>query len=133
MKTHKNLLKMFLLSLLLCGYECQPENLDLKYQPLGTVVLTANNLLMVQYHQGLPDNYSGEDYKNILKEKNQLMYQRLQPYRVTVQKLADKFKVSVFDGNTLVLTDWSCTEGKIDCWSYKNECLPDTMHVPCDQ
>jgi hypothetical protein len=105
----------------------------LKYQPLGTAVLAANDQLMVQFPQGPPDNYSGEDYKNLLKENYQPSYERLQAYRVTVQKLADKFKVSVFDGDLLILTDWSCTYGKIDCWSYKKECLPDTMHIQCDQ
>jgi hypothetical protein len=115
------------------GCCCSKADLDQKYQPLGPAVLMANNQLMVQYPQGPPDNYSGDDYKNLLKGNYQKSYERLQPYRVTILKMVNKFKVSVFDGSTLVLTDWSCTEGKIDCWSYKKECLPDTMHIQCDQ
>ena len=133
MQTYRTIFNLIILSSLLGFYGCPNDDPDLKYQPLGPAVLAANNKLMVLYPQGPPDNYSGEDYKNLLKGSNQTSYDRLQPYRVTVQKLANKFKVSVFDGSTLVLTDWSCTEGKIDCWSYKNECLPDTMHVQCDQ
>ena len=124
---------LIIISFFVFGCSCSKVDDGLKYQPLGTAVLTANNLLMVQYPQGPPDNYSGEEYKNLLKENYQPQYQSLQPYRVILQKLANKFKVSVFDGSTLVLTDWSCTEGKIDCWSYKNECIPDTMHIQCDQ
>ncbi len=112
---------------------CTIERPDDKYQPVGTAVLTANNLLSVKYPQGLPENYPGEDYKNLLKENYQPMYERLKPYRVLIQKITDKFKVSVFDRNTPVLTDWSCTEGRIDCWTYNKECIPDTLAVECNR
>ena len=126
-----NISTLLLISFFINAYDCN-EDLDARYQLIGPAVLSANNLLMVQYPQGPPENYSGEDYKNLLKSDYRPMYQKLQPYRVVIQKLGDKFKVHVFDGNTLVLTDWSCTEGRIDCWSYNKQYLADTMKIKCD-
>jgi hypothetical protein len=133
MKTLMKTGELFFLSVIVAACCCTKTDLNERYQPLGMAVLTANNLLMVQYPQGPPENYQGENYKNLLKENYRPMYERLQPYRVVIQKMADRFKVSVFDGNTLVLTDWSCTEGRIDCWSYEKQCMPDTLNVRCDQ
>jgi hypothetical protein len=132
MKTYMNISLFLFFTFIIKAFDCN-DDLNEKYQPLGTAVLTADNLLMVKYPQGPPENYSGDDFKNLLKSDYLSMYQRLQPYRVTIQKSGEKFKVSVFDGNTLVLTDWSCTEGRIDCWSYNKQCLADTMKIKCDE
>lgn len=116
---------------MLCGSDSC--NKDDQYQPIGTAVIQASSLLMVQYHQGLPDNYTGEDYKNLLKENYKPMFENIRPYRATIQKKDNRFIVQVYDGNLLILTDWGCTEGRIDCWSYNGECKPDTLHVQCDR
>jgi hypothetical protein len=119
--------------ILICMMGCAEfrTNKDDKYQPLGEAVITANRLLMLDYPQGIPKNFSSDDYKHLLKEDNKSMYEILQPYRVEVQKKDKNFITRVYDGNILVLVDWSCTEIKIDCWTYDGKCNPDTMHIRC--
>jgi hypothetical protein len=107
--------------------------MDDKYQPVGTAVMTANGLLLVKYPYGIPESYPENDYKNLLREDYKPMYEHLQPYRVKIQKVDGNFIARVYDGNLIILTDWSCTEGRIDCWSYNKECNPDTLHVLCAQ
>ena len=104
---------------------------DQNYQPLGTAVLTANNLLMVKYPEGPPDNYSADEYKNLLKEDYQIMYDRLQPYQIKVERQRTNFIVDIYDKGQLILKDASCTETRIDCWVYKRQCNPSTFNVPC--
>lgn len=106
--------------------------IDEKYQPLGTAVLTANGLLMVVYPEDRPDHINQNEYKILLKEDYELMYERLLPYLVQIKKVDNNFIVSVFDGDLLILTDWLCTEGRIDCWNYNAECNPDTIEINCD-
>jgi hypothetical protein len=113
-----------------CSTLCKRDD---QYQPIGTAVLQASSLLIVQYPEGIPDNYPGEDYKNLLKDNYKSMYENIQPYRATIQKKDNRFIVQVYDGNLLILTDWGCTEGRIDCWSYNSECKAETLHVQCDR
>jgi hypothetical protein len=120
---------LFVISALLCSLSC---NRDEQYQPVGTAVLQASSLLIVKYPQGIPDNYAGEDYKNLLKENYKTLYERIKPYNAVVKKKDNRFIIQVYDGNLLILTDWGCTEGRIDCWNYNNECNPDTLHIQCD-
>jgi len=108
-------------------------NVDEKYQPLGTAVLTANDLLLVKYSQDRSKYIQENEYKDLLKENYKTMYDRLIPYLVQIDNIDNNFKVSVFDGQKLILTDWLCTEGRIDCWSYNGECAPDTLNVICDK
>jgi hypothetical protein len=119
-----------LLTLLLSAC-CSQHIRDQNYQPLGTAVLTANNLLMVKYPEGPPDDYSSDDYKNLLKEDYQVMYDRLQPYQVKVERQRTNFIVDLYDKGFLILKDASCTETMIDCWVYKQQCDPSTFKVPC--
>jgi len=107
--------------------------LDEKYQPLGTAVLGANGLLLIENPHDCPENISGDNYKGLLKEDYRPMYNRLLPYSVRIQERDGKCTVSVFDDQTLILTDWLCTEGYVDCWSYNGECNPDTIKVKCDK
>jgi hypothetical protein len=132
MKTSINI-TFLLVSLLIGACCCSKVNHDEEYQPLGTLVLTANGLLTVQYPQGIPDNYNGEDYKKLLQEDYKRMYERLLPYKVQIKKIEKNFCVQIYDGKCLILTDWSCTASRIDCWSYNNECNPDTVKVQCDE
>ena len=106
---------------------------DEKYQPLGTAVLTANGLLLIEHFYDCPEKLSGDDYKGLLKEDYRRMYDRLLPYSVQIEKRDGNCTVSVFDGRTLILIDWLCTEGYVDCWSYNGKCNPDTMKVKCDK
>lgn len=108
-------------------------NQDEKYQPLGTAVLAANDLLLVKYSQGQSEYIQGDDYKELLKENYTPMYDRLLPYIVQIKRINNNFIVSVFDDQKLILTDWLCTEGRIDCWSYNEECNPDKLKVKCDR
>jgi len=110
-------------------------NDDEKYQPLGVAVLAANDQLLVKYPhpQDRPEYIQGDEYKALLKENYKPMYDRLLPYLVKIKKIDDNYIVSVFDGQKLILTDWLCTEGRIDCWSYNGECNPDTLKVKCDK
>ena len=103
-----------------------------KYQPLGVAVLTANGLLMVEYPENKPENINPNDYKNLLKEDYNILYERLLPFKVQIKKLDNNYIVKVYDRNLLVLTDWLCTEGRIDCWGYNHECNPDTIKNICD-
>jgi hypothetical protein len=107
-------------------------NVDEKYQPLGTAVLAANDLLLVKYSQDRFEYIEGNEYKDLLKENYKPMYDRLIPYLVQIKKIDNNFIVSVFDDQKLILTDWLCTEGRIDCWSYNGECHPATLKVKCD-
>jgi len=107
-------------------------SIDDKYQPLGTAVLTANDLLVVKYYQEHFDSFSGEEYKALLKEKYMNLYQNISPYSVNLTKADPLFKVTVKDGDLLILIDWLCTENRIDCWSYNLECSPDTLIIDCD-
>jgi hypothetical protein len=108
-------------------------NPDEKYQPLGPAVLAANGLLLIEYPHTCPEDMSGDDYKGLLKEGYSPMYDRLLPYSVRIQSRDGNCTVSVFDGQKLILTDWLCTEGRIDCWSYNSECNPDTIKITCDK
>ncbi len=110
-------------------------NDDEKYQPLGGAVLAANDQLLVKYPhpQDRPEYIQEKEYKDLLKENYKPMYDRLLPYSVKIKKVDDNYVVSVFDGQKLILTDWLCTEGYIDCWSYNGECNPDTYKVKCDK
>lgn len=110
-------------------------NVDEKYQPLGRAVLTANGLLLVEYSKGRSKYIQGNEYKDLLNGNYTPMYDRLLPYLVKIDnnKYDDNFIVSVFDNQKLILTDWSCTEGRIDCWSYNGECSPDKLDVKCDK
>ena len=133
MKMYRNILRLFLLALFIFSCSSFRPNLDDRYQPLGTAVLAANDLLMVKYPQGPPENIHEDEYKGLLKEDYKPMYVRLLPYLVQIEKMDNYFIVSVFDGKKLILTDWSCTEGRIDCWCYNRECNPDALKVECDQ
>lgn len=133
MKIHIRILRITLLSLVLCSCSGIRINLDEKYQPLGTSVLAANDLLIVKYSLDKPDFIQEEEYKNLLKDNNSPMYNRLIPYTVQINKTGNSFKVKVLDGTTLILTDWLCTEGRIDCWSYNGECTPESIKIECDK
>lgn len=133
MKTYLNLISLFFLSLFICSCSIMLLNVDEKYQPLGTAVLAANDLLLVKYSQVRPEYIQENEYKNLLKESYKPMYDRLLHYLVKIEKTDINYIVRVFDGQTLILTDWLCTEGRIDCWSYNSECNPETLKVKCDR
>jgi hypothetical protein len=101
------------------------------YQPLGTAVLTANDLLIAEYPEGPPANFSSDDYKDLLKKDYHVMYDRLQPYQIKVEHRGNNFIVDLYDSGRLIMKDASCSETRIDCWVYKQECDPTTFHVPC--
>jgi len=107
-------------------------NLDEKYQPLASPVLTANGLLMVEYPYGIPDTVSSDNYKSLLKEDYKNLYETILPYIVKIKRLNKGFIVKVYQNNFLVLTDWSCTENRIDCWNYNGQCNPDTVKINCN-
>jgi len=133
MKTYRNIISLFLLSIFICSCCIIRINDDEKYQPLGVAVLAANDQLLAKYTQDRPEYIQGDEYKDLLKENYKPMYDRLLPYLVKIKKVDDNYVVSVFDGQRLILTDWLCTEGRIDCWSYNGECSPDTLKVKCDK
>jgi hypothetical protein len=110
-------------------------NVDEKYQPLGTAVLTANGLLLVEYTEGRSKLIQGNEYKDLLKKNYKPLYDSLLPYLVKIDNniYDNNFVVSVFDDQILILTDWSCTERRIDCWSYNGDCSPETLQVKCDK
>jgi hypothetical protein len=110
-----------------------PVKDDDVYEPLGTVVLVANGLLLAQYPHGIPAAYPDSSYKNLLRKGYKSMYARLKPYHLELQKNDSTFIVRLFDGKRLVLTDWSCTEEKIDCWNYKGECEGVALKAPCQR
>jgi hypothetical protein len=124
----------FLLSVIVLfscsGLQVKPDE---KYQPLGPAVLAANGLLLIEHPHDCPEDMSGDDYKGFLKEDYSPMYDRLLPYSVRIQTKDGDCIVTVFDGQKLIFTDWLCTEGRIDCWSYNGECNPDTARVTCDK
>ena len=108
------------------------SSLSEEYQPLGTAVLTANGILMTEYPVNKPEYINQNDYKNLLKEDYDILYQRLLPFEVQIKKSNNNYIVKVFDENLLILTDWLCTENRIDCWSYNQECNPDTIEIKCN-
>ena len=129
--------QVFILSFLLISFltiSCSviKSSISEEYQPLGTAVLTANGLLMVEYPENKPEYINQNDYKLLLKEDYKILYEKLLPYEVQVKKSENNYIVSVFDGNKLILTDWLCTEGRIDCWSFNQECNPDTIQIKCN-
>jgi hypothetical protein len=121
--------------LVLSTYSCCGTKIiqDEKYQPLGTAVLAANDLLLVKYSHDRPEQISESEYKNLLKEDYQPMYERLLPFSVEIKKSDDNYIVRVYDEEILILTDWLCTESRIDCWSYNRECTPDDLQIECDK
>ena len=130
----QNILQIKFLVLMLLFLSCctSQTNSDEEYQPLGTAVLTANDILIAQFPHGPPEHFMGMNYVNLLKEDYQSIYERLKQYTVKIDRIDSNFKVTVYDENTLILTDWSCTQGYIDCWSYNGECDPDTLQVDCN-
>ncbi len=118
---------------LTCSCSIIQLNLDEKYQPLGTAVLTANDLLLAKYPKERPQYVSQEEYKNLLKENYLPLYDRLYVYPVKIKTVNNNFVVSIYDGDKLILTDWLCTEGYIDCWSYNNECNLNTIKIECEK
>lgn len=133
MKMHLNIIRLFLLSLIICSCSSIQLNLDKKYQPLGTAVLAANDRLLVKYSQDRHEYIEENEYKDLLKENYKPMYDRLLPYLVQIKKTDNNFIVRVLDGQTLILTDWLCTEGRIDCWSYNGKCIPEELKIECDR
>jgi hypothetical protein len=133
MKTYFNVITFLLPVFVLFSCSGLQMKSDEKYQPLGTAVLAANGLLLIEHPHDCPENMSGNDYKGLLRENYRPMYDRLLPYSVRIEKRDGKCTVSVFDGQMLILTDWLCTEGYVDCWSYNGECNPDTIKVKCDK
>ena len=133
MKIYLNIIRLFLLSLFLYSCSTIQLNVDEKYQPLGTAVFAANDLLLAKYSQDRPEYIQEREYKELLKENYKPMYDRLLPYLVQIKRADNNYIVSVLDGQTLILTDWLCTEGHIDCWSYNGECIPETLKVECDR
>ncbi|MBU1053046.1 MAG: hypothetical protein KKC46_04350 [Proteobacteria bacterium] len=133
MKRYPKIIIFILLSLFICSCSSIQLNYDEKYQPLGTAVLTANDFLMVKYYKDRPEFVQEKEYKDLLKESYKPMYDRLLPHSVEIKNTANSFIVSVSDGKKLILTDWLCTEGRIDCWSYNGECNPETVNVECDR
>lgn len=133
MKRYLNSTVFFVFILFITSCSSLQTNLDSKYQPLGMVVMTANGLLMAKYPQTIPENVSQEEYKTLLKNGYLPLYEKLLPFGVDIKKGNKSFIVSVFDGTALILTDWSCTETRIDCWNYNNKCNPDTLKVICDK
>lgn len=133
MKRYQNIIIFFFLSLFIHSCCMVQVNLDEKYQPLGTAVLAANNLLLVKYSQNRPEYIQENEYKDLLKENYKPMYDRLLPYLVKLKMTDNNFIVSVFDGENLILTDWLCTEGRIDCWSYNDKCDPEALTIECDR
>lgn len=131
MKTYFNVITFLLSVFVLFSCSGLQVKLDEKYQPLGTAVLAANGLLLIEHPHDCPENMSGDDYKGLLKENYRPMYDRLLPYLVRIETRDGNCTVSVFDDQTLILTNWLCTEGRIDCWSYNGECNPDTIKVKC--
>jgi hypothetical protein len=131
MKKYFNAINFLLLVLMLNSCSNLQVKADEKYQPLGTAVLAANSLLLIEHPHDCPENMSEDDYKDLLKENYMPMYDRLLPYSVRIEKRDGNCTVSVFDHQTLILTDWLCTEGYIDCWSYNGECNLDTLKVTC--
>ena len=129
MKIYLNITGIFLLSLFL--YSC--STIDEKYQPLGTAVLAANDLLVVKYPQERPEYIQENEYKELLKENYKPMYDKLLPYFVQIKRTNNNYIVRVYDGKILILTDWLCTERYLDCWSYNGECNPETLKVECDR
>ena len=132
MNRHTKVAVLFILILLFPSCSIFRENLDEKYQPLATPILSANGLLIVQFPEGLTSTVSGDDYKLLLKDGYENLYEIVLPYEVIVEPDEKYFKVSVFDGETLILTDWSCTENRIDCWSYNDDCQPENLQIECD-
>jgi len=108
------------------------SSLSEEYQPLGTAVLTANGILMSEYPEIKPEYINQNDYKNLLKEEYDILYQRLLPFEVQIKKSENNYIIKVYDGNLLILSDWLCTENRIDCWSYNQECDPDTIDIKCN-
>jgi hypothetical protein len=133
MKIYLTIARFFLVSLFIYSCSSVQLNVDEKYQPLGTAVLAANDLLLVKYSQDQPEYISGDEYKELLKESYKPMYDRLLPYLVEIKKTDNNYIVRVLDGHKLILTDWLCTEVRIDCWSYNGECNPETLKVKCDR
>lgn len=133
MKTYPNIARIILLCLFISSCSSIEINYDEKYQPVGTAVLTANDLLLAKYSKDRSEFVQEKEYKDLLKEDYKPMYDRLVPYSVQIKNTADNFIVSVSDGKTLILTDWLCTEGCIDCWSYNGECIPESLNVECDR
>ena len=133
MKTKRHIISCLVFVLFVYSCSSIQVNKDEKYQPVGTAVLTADGLFLVKYSQNQPASVPGDDYKDLLKEDYQRLYNRLAPYDVRVEKAADGYVVSVFDGDRLILADWLCTEGRIDCWVYNGECDPGTISVNCDK
>lgn len=133
MKTYLNIISIFLLSTFIYSCSFMLLSADEKYQPLGGAVIQANRLLLVNYSSIQLKNIQGDEYKNLLKEDYKLMYDRLLPYSVQLNFVDNNWTVRVSDGQKIILTDWLCTKGYIDCWSYNGECSPDTLVVKCDK
>lgn len=131
MKQAYNFLLYVTIVLFIASCSIFQANLDEKYQPLASPVLTANGLLMVEYPNGIPDTVSSDNYKSLLKENYKNLYETILPYKVIINKHSKGFIVKVYQNNLLILTDWSCTENKIDCWTYNGQCNPDTVNVNC--
>ncbi len=132
MKTYFNIITISLSVFVLLGCSSLRVSTDEKYQPLGTAVLAANGLLMIEHPHDCPENMSGDVYKNFLKEDYRPMYEKLRPYSVQIKTKDGKCILTVFDEKAAILTDWLCTEGRIDCWQYNGECNPDNLNVKCD-
>ncbi|MBU4010523.1 MAG: hypothetical protein KJ882_07130 [Proteobacteria bacterium] len=133
MKTYPNIVRIILLCLFISSCSSIEINYDEKYQPVGTAVLTANDLLLAKYSKDRPEFVQEKEYKDLLKEDYKPMYDRLVPYSVQIKNTTNSFIVSISDGKKLILTDWLCTEGRIDCWSYNGECIPESLNVECDR
>jgi hypothetical protein len=128
MKAFGTILLVFILVSCRC-VTLSPTSAELLYNPLGTSVLQATKLVILEYPDGLPDGFPGEKYKELLQKYNYPhLFSVLSPYLVQIKKLEKGFVVRIYDDRVRILTDWSETRTRIDCWCYKGECKNDWLH-----
>lgn len=105
---------------------------DEHYQPVGSAVLLANSFLIADNPDGLTYSVDTAAYKLRLLIDNQVeLYNAIVPMNLLFTSLGPYFKVEVFDDDVLILIDISCTESRVDCFTYDGRCEADTVMVWC--
>lgn len=117
MKTNK--LKILIFLILVILNSCCPEfTKNRNYYELGPAILQASSLFLTIETDQLPEKIDGIYYKSLLKDEYENLYLSLVPFYIEIEKIENDYLVKLYDGDKLVLTDLTATEGKLDNWEF---------------
>lgn len=122
-----SLILIMALALLSCSGTDLPY--ETSYDEIGPAMQRIRGVLYESHPTGLPKDFSGEDYKQSIRT-DATMYPLIQQFTFKVESIGEHYRVDVYDGDKLLIVDFSCTT-KIDYSLYRGSITPDDVLSPC--